>query len=92
MDEERIRTWIECAQCQGHAYRVRRRFLDHLVGLISRRYRYRCVAIRCGWEGTLRTAECAAPAESASASADRVAGRIRWREQEEPQRGSLPKT
>lgn len=92
MDEERIRTWIECAQCQGHAYRVRRLFLDHLVGLISRRYRYRCVAIRCGWEGTLRTEECAAPAASASASADRVAGRIGWREPEESPHSSSPKT
>jgi len=45
---------LRCPRCQGSLVRVRRRLLDRIISLVSPRHRYRCVAIGCGWEGTLR--------------------------------------
>jgi hypothetical protein len=46
---------LHCPRCSGALIRIRRRPVDRLVSLILPRRRYRCVAIGCGWEGTLRT-------------------------------------
>jgi hypothetical protein len=45
---------LHCPRCQGGLVRIRRRPVDRLVSVILPRRRYRCVAIGCGWEGTLR--------------------------------------
>jgi hypothetical protein len=45
---------LRCPRCRGALVRVRRTFFDRLVSLVVPRRRYRCRAIGCGWEGTLR--------------------------------------
>ncbi len=44
-----------CPQCNGSVNRVRRRFIDRLVSLITPVHRYRCHAKGwgCDWEGNL---------------------------------------
>jgi hypothetical protein len=45
---------LRCPRC-GHALvRMRRKLFDRLLSLVSPRRRYRCRAMGCGWEGTLR--------------------------------------
>jgi len=48
--------------------RVERHFLDRVISLAVPVRRYRCVAPRCGWEGTLRVSELT----PAAAHADRT--------------------
>jgi hypothetical protein len=44
---------LRCPRCQSALIRVRRQPFDRLISLLSPRRRYRCVAIGCGWEGTV---------------------------------------
>jgi hypothetical protein len=46
---------LRCPRCEGALIRIRRRPIDRFVSLVLPRRRYRCLAIGCGWEGTLRT-------------------------------------
>ncbi|MEO8039197.1 MAG: hypothetical protein ABI794_10540 [Betaproteobacteria bacterium] len=42
-----------CPNCNGRAYRIRRRFIDRLTSLVTPIQRYRCDSVTCGWEGNL---------------------------------------
>jgi len=42
-----------CPRCTGAIFRVRRRAIDRVIGLIFPRHRYRCKSSQCAWEGTL---------------------------------------
>jgi hypothetical protein len=45
---------IRCPQCGGSdVERIRRRFIDRLISLISLQRRFRCRSIDCEWEGNL---------------------------------------
>lgn len=43
-----------CPCCGGAVNRVPRRLLDHLISALMPVRRYRCRAVACHWEGTLR--------------------------------------
>jgi len=43
-----------CPVCNGPVYRVRRRFIDRLIGLLIPLRRYRCSEPHCRREGNLR--------------------------------------
>ncbi|WP_324778455.1 hypothetical protein [Thiobacillus sedimenti] len=44
-----------CPACKRHGLvRIRRRFIDRLIGLFVRQRRYRCTHPACLWEGNLR--------------------------------------
>lgn len=45
-----------CPKCSGPVIRVRRRYIDRLISLVTPVHRYRCHAkgLGCGWEGNLR--------------------------------------
>jgi hypothetical protein len=45
---------LRCPRCGAALLRVRRKPLDRLVSLVAPLRRYRCRAMGCGWEGTLR--------------------------------------
>jgi hypothetical protein len=45
---------LVCPDCRGDLLRVRRSFLDRLVGLIVTSRRYRCARSGCGWSGLLQ--------------------------------------
>jgi hypothetical protein len=45
---------LRCPRCGAALLRVRRKPLDRLLSLLAPRRRYRCRAMGCGWEGTLR--------------------------------------
>ena len=49
-----------CPRCGGIAHRVRRRTVDRFLSMLVLRYRFRCGAMGCGWEGNL---PAKAPAE-----------------------------
>jgi len=44
---------LRCPRCQGALIRIKRRPIDRVISLLFPRRRYRCVAIGCGWEGSL---------------------------------------
>lgn len=44
---------LVCPRCKGPVYRTHRRLVDRLVSLIVPVRRYRCVAVRCQWEGNI---------------------------------------
>jgi len=43
-----------CPQCGELAYRVPRRFIDHLANLFSNSRRYQCRSFACSWVGNLK--------------------------------------
>lgn len=43
-----------CPHCKGAVIRVPRRFVDLLISIFVPVRRFRCCAMRCGWEGNLR--------------------------------------
>ncbi len=45
---------LVCPRCRGPVMRVRRNPFDRLLSLFAPRWRYRCRALACGWEGTIR--------------------------------------
>jgi hypothetical protein len=45
---------LRCPRCGAVLFRVRRKPLDRVLSLVAPRRRYRCRAMGCGWEGTLR--------------------------------------
>lgn len=45
---------LVCPECRGDLQRVRRSFLDRLVGLVVTSRRYRCARPGCGWGGLLQ--------------------------------------
>jgi hypothetical protein len=45
---------LHCPRCKGAIIRIRRTPLDRFLSLFVPLRRYRCVAIGCGWEGSLR--------------------------------------
>ena len=55
-DVSHVSRTYACPICSGPVERVRRRFIDRLVSLITPVHRYRCQAKGwgCGWEGNLR--------------------------------------
>lgn len=44
-----------CPLCNGSVNRISRRFIDVLTSIFVPVRRYRCRAMRCNWEGNLRT-------------------------------------
>lgn len=60
---------MPCPRCRLEMERVERHFLDRVISLAVPVRRYRCVAPRCGWEGTLRVSELT---PAAAAHADRT--------------------
>lgn len=45
---------LDCPVCHGRVERVRRKFFDRLLSLISPRRRYRCISPLCQWEAAVR--------------------------------------
>jgi hypothetical protein len=45
---------VRCPRCRGQIVRVPRRPFDRVMSVFMLRWRYRCRAMGCGWEGTLR--------------------------------------
>ena len=49
--------WLPlCPACGCKVERIARRWHDRLLALAVPTRRYRCVAVRCGWQGNLRFA------------------------------------
>lgn len=59
-----------CPLCNGSTNRISRRFVDLLTSIFIPVRRYRCRAMRCNWEGNLRTSLAASP--STRGDAERV--------------------
>jgi hypothetical protein len=43
-----------CPRCQSAVFSVSRRFIDVCLSLFIPLRRYRCISMKCSWEGTLR--------------------------------------
>jgi hypothetical protein len=43
-----------CPRCASSVFRVARRFPDLFVSLFISIRRYRCISMKCNWEGNLR--------------------------------------
>jgi predicted RNA-binding Zn-ribbon protein involved in translation (DUF1610 family) len=52
-ESERAPAGHSCPDCGDEVYRVKRRFVDHLVCMVVVR-RYHCMSPDCDWEGNLR--------------------------------------
>ena len=49
-----LKDGLRCPRCGGVVVRVPRHAFDRLISLFSRRHRFRCTALGCEWEGSLR--------------------------------------
>ncbi len=52
-----------CPRCGRPVWRVRRRFVDLLIGIFISIRRFRCSAMSCEWEGNLRVRLPVLPSE-----------------------------
>lgn len=52
---------IDCPVCHGRVERVRRKFFDRLLSLVSPRRRYRCISPLCQWEAAVRVGRTPKP-------------------------------
>jgi hypothetical protein len=43
-----------CPHCKSSVFRVSRRFSDLFLSLFITLRRYRCISMKCNWEGNLR--------------------------------------
>jgi len=43
-----------CPRCNASVFRVSRRFVDMFISLFISIRRYRCISMKCNWEGNLR--------------------------------------
>ena len=43
-----------CPRCKSSVFRVSRRFSDLFISLFITIRRYRCISMKCNWEGNLR--------------------------------------
>ncbi|HSD39074.1 MAG TPA: hypothetical protein VLC92_16295 [Rhodocyclaceae bacterium] len=43
-----------CPVCHELAYRIPRRFIDHIASLFSNSRRYQCRSFACNWVGNLK--------------------------------------
>ena len=45
---------LSCPQCKSSVFHISRRILDRLISFVTPLRRYRCISMKCNWEGTLR--------------------------------------
>ena len=46
--------FCECPICKSYAIRIRRRFIDRIMGIFRPSYRYQCSNYACHWLGNIR--------------------------------------
>jgi hypothetical protein len=55
-----------CPRCNSAVFSVSRRLIDLLISIIVPVRRYRCISMKCSWEGNLRNNSLRLPSPSRS--------------------------